>query len=120
MILQWKEIKRVIEEACRDIDNEGRGAGTNVNINGVVLHASDETVESRLRQREIGTDLERHLESSRRMAKVLDEQFGAGVQASIPVVWYDTESDSVSNVAGRIVDQIMGSRGKAESDSCYR
>lgn len=101
MTLRWEGIKSIVEEeVCNEIN-----ARADVKVQGIVLTASDESVESRLRQREIGTDLERHLVSSKKMARILD-QFTATC-TRIPVSRIPTDCREVSHIADEVVDLIV-------------
>ncbi len=120
MIQQWREIQCVIKQVCQDVDSDD-SQPTNVKIHGIILHASDSTAFARLRQREIGTDLERHSQSSLRIAGLLDTQFQNPQQQPLPVLHVHTDGKSVSESASLIVEFIRQtfpkdgvSRGKLE------
>jgi cytidylate kinase len=69
-----------------------------VRMTGVLLTATEATRLRRLTQREIGSDLERHLVSTRRMAERLD-------QAAEWVVRVPTDDVSVTSIAEQVIAQ---------------
>ena len=91
IVMHQAEIKSVIGEV-----SDG-----SVEMQPIILTAGNETVEARLMEREIGTDLEDHLKSSERMAKLL-EDFDEGSASRI-----QTDSRGVENIAGQIVEIII-------------
>lgn len=72
-----------------------------VELKGVLLTASDETRCQRLAQREIGTDLDRHLASSHHMAEVLERRAPAWVHR-LP-----TDGRSVSEIARDVIEAFQ-------------
>jgi hypothetical protein len=66
-------------------------------MRGVLLTASDATRVARLTRREIGTDLDRHLASTRRMATMLDELAPDWI-ARMP-----TDDSTVAEVAAAVI-----------------
>jgi hypothetical protein len=68
-----------------------------VRMRGVLLTASDATRVARLTRREIGTDLDRHLASTRRMATMLDELAPDWI-ARMP-----TDDSTVAEVAAAVI-----------------
>ena len=100
-----QEIQNVIEQVCQEVDSDGNPQ-TTVSIHGVILHASDSTVLTRLQQREIGTDLERHLQSSLRISCLLDAEFHDTKQHPMGVLHVHTDKGSVADSASHIIEYI--------------
>ncbi|MEE1760329.1 MULTISPECIES: hypothetical protein [unclassified Streptomyces] len=74
-----------------------RAMGADVRIVRVLLTASDETAERRLRGREIGSELERELTGSARKARLLDEQ------APADTVRVATDGRTVMDIAAEVL-----------------
>jgi ABC-type dipeptide/oligopeptide/nickel transport system ATPase component len=112
VILRWESIKRVVEEACRQVNRsrekeEGKGFGDpEIMMHGIILSTSDETATARLTKREIGTDLPRHLESSKRIDALLKEKFDNVNLTGMDVGRIRSDVDEVSVIAARIVEMI--------------
>lgn len=70
-----------------------------VQLDGVLLSASEAIRVARLSSREIGTDLERHLQSTRRMARYLDMKAPSWIQR-VP-----TDDRPVSAVAADVIER---------------
>lgn len=98
MVMEHADVKQVVREV----------SGSDVAMVPIILTASDELVEARLKQREIGTDLESHLVSTEKMGKELDE-FN-----EIPVVRIRTDGRSVEDIAEEIVGIIETMKERAE------
>ena len=94
MILEHQRIRQVIEDVCRPDTGY-------VNMTGILLTASYETADTRLRHREIGGDLERHLQSSSRMSGIL-ENFQRE-NSSLQLHTIVNEGKSLSDVADEIL-----------------
>lgn len=108
MVLQCKEIERVVKDVCKEVERDDQGVlFTEVKVYGVILEAPDAVAETRLRQREVGSELERHLESSKRMAGVLDRLCGAGHESPSSVVRFSAETGSVCDIAGNIIEFVL-------------
>lgn len=105
MIRYWREIQSVIEQVCRDVDSDGNPR-TIVSMHGVICHASDSTVFTRLQQRENGTDLERHLQSSLQISDLLKAQFHDPKHQPLQVLHVHTDKNSVVDSASDIVEFI--------------
>ena len=91
MVMEHSGVRRVVEEV----------SSCEVVVKGIVLTATEEVVEARLREREIGTDLESHLRSSERMAKELD-RFD-----ELSVLRVDTGDQGVPATAERIIEHMF-------------
>ncbi|MER5494022.1 AAA family ATPase [Streptomyces sp. NPDC002490] len=74
-----------------------RAMGAHVRIVRVVLTASDATARERLTGRELGSELERELESSARKARILDEQ------TPLDTVRVATDGRSVVDIAREVL-----------------
>ncbi|MGW0708484.1 hypothetical protein ACWD4G_21445 [Streptomyces sp. NPDC002643] len=81
-------------------DTEGafrRAMGADVRIVRVLLTATDDTTERRLRGREIGSELERELQGSLRKARLLDER------APTDTLRVSTDGRSVVDIATEVL-----------------
>ncbi len=74
-----------------------RAMGADVRIVRVLLTATDEITERRLRGREIGSELERELAGSRRKARLLDDH------APPDTVRVPTDGRSVVDIAAEVL-----------------
>lgn len=88
MVMEHTDIKGVVGEV----------SGKDVELVAFILTASDGVVETRLKQREIGTDLESHLRSTEMRGKVLDDF------DEIPVWRISTDERKVEEIAEEVIE----------------
>ena len=96
IVIEAKAIRAVIEEICQETD-----PNTKVEVHSVVLTASDETSGARLQEREIGSGLERHIESSRKWSRFFDDYPDAHR--------VNTDGRSVVEVSNEVLEYIKWS-----------
>lgn len=95
LVLEHENIKKTVQMAARTPDNPDVQVETRV----FVLSSSDETAHGRLSKREIGSTLQRHLESSTRMSKELNSLKHEWIEV------VDTNDKSVLEIADSIVER---------------
>lgn len=95
VVLEQDAIKQTIERASRGIRP---GSDVYVDVVGVILTASDSTAVARLEEREIGSTLDQHVQSSVKMSQMLGELVDKSVQR-VP-----TDNRSVVDIAVDILE----------------
>ena len=103
MVFRRRDINQVIRDVCNEA-TISEASPPEVLTHAIILCADDETVKARLERREIGTDLQRHLESSHNIACRLYHEIWLSednVRHYSNVV--QTNGRSVSEVAGDVI-----------------
>jgi cytidylate kinase len=99
MVLEHQVIQRTIEQSSSASSSLSPQGHLAIDLRGFILTASDEVASERLRQREIGSLFDHHLQSSHRMAAILEKEVGHWACR------ISTEGQSVKSIALQILEQ---------------
>lgn len=101
MIMHMDRIVKVLMDVVHNTPSAAETSElVDIHITPILLEASEENVEKRLKAREIGGELDAHIDSSRRMNRILDQMAESDIRRFV------NDGTSITDLAGEILKHI--------------